>query len=63
MDPWAFAEFINDYHDLLLPPPAVPEDAETDIGKNAPFLSIKVAKVPTGMSPEEFIELMENDEE
>ena len=39
------------------------EDAETDIGKNAPFLSIEVAKVPTGMSPEEFIELMENDEE
>ena len=63
LDPWAFAEFINDYHDLLLPPPAVPEDAETDIGKNAPFLSIEVAKVPTGMSPEEFIELMENDEE
>lgn len=63
MDPWAFAEFINDYHDLLLPPPAVPEDAETDIGKNAPFLSIEVAKVPEGMSPEEFINLMENDKE
>ena len=62
MDPWAFAEFINDYHDLLLPP-AVPEDGKEDIGKNAPFLSIEVAKVPTGMSPEEFIELMENDEE
>lgn len=58
-----FAEFINDYHDLLLSLPAEPEDDETDAGKNGPFLSVKVAKVPEGMSPEEFIELMENDEE
>lgn len=63
LDPWTFTEFINDYHDLLLPSPAESEDDETDTGKNGPFLSIEVAKVPEGMSPEEFIELMENGEE
>ena len=63
LGPRAFAKFINDYHDLLLPPPAEPEDDETDVGKNGPFLSVEVAKVPEGMSPEEFINLMENDKE
>ena len=43
--------------------PDEPEDNETDTGKNGPFLSVEVAKVPEGMSPEEFIDLMENDEE
>lgn len=57
-----FTKFINDYHDLLLPP-AEPEDDEADTGKNGPFLSVEVAKVPEGMSLEEFIDLMENDEE
>ena len=63
MDPRAFTEFINDYHDLLLPSPDEPEDDETDTGKNGPFLSVEIAKVPEGMSLEEFIDLMENDEE
>lgn len=63
LDPRAFTEFINDYHDLLLPSPNEPEDNETDTGKNGPFLSVEVAKVPEGMSPEEFINLMENDKE
>ena len=62
LDPLAFTKFINDYHDLLLPP-AEPEDDEADTGKNGPFLSVEVAKVPEGMSLEEFIDLMENDEE
>ena len=63
LDPRAFTEFINDYHDLLLPSPDEPEDDETDTGKNGPFLSVEIAKVPEGMSLEEFIDLMENDEE
>lgn len=63
LDLWAFAEFINDYHDLLLPSPDEPENDETDIGKNNPFLSVEVAKVPTGMSTEEFIDLIGNDKD
>lgn len=63
MDPWDFAEFINDYHDLLLSPPAESEDDETDVDKNSTFLSAEVAKVSTGMSPEVFIDLTENDKE
>lgn len=63
LDPWVFAEFINDYHDLLLPPSTVAENDEADVDKNGSFLSVEVAKVPAGMSPEEFIDLMENDKE
>lgn len=48
---------------FCFPPPAVPEDDEADVSKNGPFLSVEVAKVPTGMSPEEFIDLMEKDKE
>ena len=63
LDPWNFAELINNYHDLLLPPPAVPGDDEAKDNRNEHSISIQVAKLPAGMSFEDFVDLMESDQE
>lgn len=48
---------------FCFPPSTVPENDEADVDKNGSFLSIEFEKIPTGMSTEEFIDLMENDKE
>ncbi|HJD03559.1 MAG TPA: hypothetical protein H9921_02870 [Candidatus Mediterraneibacter caccogallinarum] len=62
LDPWDFAELINDYHDLLIPP-AVPEETEADDDGDGLSITMQIAKVPAGMDFEEFIDIMENDNE
>lgn len=63
LDPWDFADLVNDYHDLLLPPTAVPGDDEADINRDGLSITMQIAKVPAGMSFEDFVDLMENDNE
>lgn len=62
LDPWDFADLINDYHDLLIPP-AVPKETEADDNGKGLSITMQIAKVPAGMDFEEFIDIMENDNE
>lgn len=62
LDPWDFADLINDYHDLLIPP-AVPKEDEADDNGNGLSITMQIAKVPARMDFEEFIDIMENDDE
>lgn len=62
LDPWDFADLINDYHDLLIPP-AVPKETEADDNEKGLSITMQIAKVPAEMDFEEFIDIMENDDE
>lgn len=59
LNPWDFTELINNYHDLLFPPPAMPGNDETD----GLSISMQIAKVSAEMSFEDFVDLMESDQE
>lgn len=63
LNPKDLAKLINDYHDLLLSPPAVSETDEADDDNDGPVLSVEFAKIPRGMSVEDFVDLMENNQE
>ena len=50
---WDFAMFLNDYHDLLLPPPAGSEGAKAGNSQNKIVLSIEIAKVSEGAAEDD----------
>lgn len=59
--PWDFADFLINYHDLLLSPPAASE--KRNDSENKIFLSVEIAKVPEETDENDFLDWVEEMEE